>query len=164
MLRRELANSFSTDNTLIVKFVRTICKDRILVLLRGVMLVNKTKVIKKEIKESVGSLNQLSLRARVSAPSTLKELASGDKEIGFGLAISHVDRDGLDTLDIATWSAKSRKRALALKADQWIEINGAIHRRFWQSPTGVASRWQVEALEIFDFSSGLRPERFIRYS
>ena len=102
MLRRELANSFSTDNTLIVKFVRTICKDRILVLLRGVMLVNKTKVIKKEIKESVGSLNQLSLRARVSAPSTLKELASGDKEIGFGLAISHVDRDGLDTLDIAT--------------------------------------------------------------
>jgi single-strand DNA-binding protein len=41
-----------------------------------------------------------------------------------------------------------RKVALTLEGDEWIEVLGSIHRRFWQSPTGVASRWQIEAAEI----------------
>lgn len=94
------------------------------------------------------SLNDLILRGRVSAPATSKELPSGDKVVEFRLIISRVDRAGVDTLDIGAWSAKSRKSALSLKSDEWIEIIGSVHRRFWQAPTGVASRWQVEASEI----------------
>jgi single-strand DNA-binding protein len=41
-----------------------------------------------------------------------------------------------------------RKIALTLEGDEWVEISGSIHRRFWQSPGGVASRWQIEAAEI----------------
>lgn len=113
-----------------------------------------TKVL---IKESVKkdndievdySLNDLLLRGRVSAPAVEKELPSGDKVVEFRLIVSRLERGGVDTLDIAAWSSKMRRSALTLKEGEWIEITGAIHRRFWSGPTGVASRWQVEAAEI----------------
>ena len=94
------------------------------------------------------SLNDLLLRGRVSAPATVKELPSGDKVVEFRLIISRAQREGVDTLDIAAWSAKMRKVALTLEGDEWVEVSGSIHRRFWQSPAGVASRWQIEAAEI----------------
>jgi single-strand DNA-binding protein len=104
---------------------------------------------KKKIAEEIDlSLNDLLLRGRVSAPATVKELPSGDKVVEFRLIITRTDREGVDTLDIAAWSAKSRKTALSLKGDEWVEISGSVHRRFWQAPTGLASRWQVEAVEI----------------
>jgi single-strand DNA-binding protein len=107
-------------------------------------------LVKKVSEEEVidHSLNDLLLRGRVSAEATTKELPSGDKVVEFRLIVSRAEREGVDTLDIAAWSAKSRKTALSLKADQWVEISGSIHRRFWQSPGGLASRWQVEAIEI----------------
>jgi len=94
------------------------------------------------------SLNDLLLRGRVSAPATTRELPSGDKVVEFRLIVSRAEREGVDTLDIAAWSAKMRKIALTLQGDEWIEVSGSIHRRFWQSPAGVASRWQIEAAEI----------------
>jgi single-strand DNA-binding protein len=112
-----------------------------------------TKSANTKSKESVEakidlSLNDLLLRGRVSAPATVKELPSGDKVVEFRLIISRIDRDGVDTLDIAAWSGKTRKTALSLKSDEWIEVSGSVHRRFWQSPAGLASRWQIEASEI----------------
>jgi single-strand DNA-binding protein len=110
------------------------------------------KVSKKsdfqESEEIDLSLNDLLLRGRVSALATTKELPSGDKVVEFRLIVTRESREGVDTLDIAAWSAKSRKTALTLTPDEWVEISGAIHRRFWQSPGGLASRWQVEAIEI----------------
>jgi single-strand DNA-binding protein len=111
----------------------------------------KKKTVKKVVSDDVEidySLNDLLLRGRVSAPATSKELPSGDKVVEFRLIITRSGREGVDTLDIAAWSAKSRKIALTLQGDEWIEVSGSIHRRFWQSPTGVASRWQIEADEI----------------
>jgi len=94
------------------------------------------------------SLNDLMLRGRVSALATSKELPSGDKVVEFRLIVARAERAGVDTLDIGAWSSKSRRFALTLKPDEWIEIQGSVHRRFWQSPGGLASRWQVEASEI----------------
>ena len=94
------------------------------------------------------SLNDVLLRGRVSAVASTKELPSGDKVVEFRLIVTRTEREGVDTLYIAAWSAKMRKLALYLKPDEWIEISGSIHRRFWQSPAGVASRWQIEAVEI----------------
>ena len=94
------------------------------------------------------SLNDLLLRGRVSADAVSKELPSGDTVVEFRLIVSRLEREGVDTLDIAAWSAKMRKLALSLKPDEWIEVSGAVHRRFWQSPSGLASRWQIEAADI----------------
>ena len=110
-------------------------------------MATKSGVVKSKEKVDL-SLNDLLLRGRVSAPANIKELPSGDKVVEFRIIITRTDREGVDTLDIAAWSAKSRRSALSLKAEEWVEISGSIHRRFWQGPTGVASRWQVEAVEI----------------
>lgn len=82
------------------------------------------------------SLNDVLLRGRVSAKAIEKELPSGDKVVEFRLIVTRLEGNGVDTLDIAAWSSKIRRQALALKNDEWVEIAGAIHRRFWKSPTG----------------------------
>lgn len=102
---------------------------------------------KQEVSEDF-SLNDLLLRGRVSAPATSKELPSGDKVVEFRLIVTRSERSGVDTLDISAWSGVSRRIALSLKEGEWIEISGSIHRRFWQSPGGLASRWQVVAEAI----------------
>jgi single-strand DNA-binding protein len=110
----------------------------------------KSKSGKEKIKyeEPDYSLNDVMLRGRVSDVAIEKILPSGDKVVEFRLIVSRIELSGVDTLDIAAWSAKSRRSALSLKPDEWIEISGSIHRRFWKAPTGLASRWQVEAAEI----------------
>jgi single-strand DNA-binding protein len=94
------------------------------------------------------SLNDVLLRGRVSQEAVEKELPSGDKVVEFRLIVARDKQPGVDTLDIASWSSKSRRAALSLAADDWVEISGSIHRRFWSGPAGLASRWQVEAVEI----------------
>ena len=108
------------------------------------------KVTSKKIAEVEEdySLNDVLLRGRVSQEAIEKQLPSGDKEVEFRLIVSRDRQSGVDTLDIAAWSAKSRRSALSLVADEWVEISGSIHRRFWSGPAGLASRWQVEAVEI----------------
>ena len=109
--------------------------------------VKKKKVI-LEVEDEDFSLNDLLLRGRISAAALEKELPSGDKVVEFRLIVSRERRDGVDTLDIGAWSAKSRRIALSLKPDEWVEVSGAIHRRFWSGAAGIGSRWQVEAVEI----------------
>ena len=120
--------------------------------IKSAVKITKKKVSKKaefsESEEIDLSLNDLLLRGRVSAAATTKELPSGDKVVEFRLIVTRENREGVDTLDIAAWSAKSRKTALSLAPDEWVAISGAVHRRFWQSPGGLASRWQVEAIDI----------------
>ena len=111
--------------------------------------MSSTKVAKKiDDTELDYSLNDLLLGGRVSAPAIEKELPSGDKVVEFRLIVSRAERSGVDTLDVAALSSKMRRSALTLKEGEWVEITGAIHRRFWSGPAGVASRWQVEAAEI----------------
>ncbi len=113
----------------------------------GGLIMAKKKIAHDEVEIDY-SLNDLLLRGRVSAPAIEKELPSGDKLVEFRLIVSRDAGAGVDTLDIAAWSAKSRRSALSLKGDEWIEVSGSIHRRFWKGASGLASRWQVEAIEI----------------
>ena len=108
----------------------------------------KKKSVVLEVEEEDFSLNDLLLRGRISAAALEKELPSGDKVVEFRLIVSRERRDGVYTLDIGAWSAKSRRMALSLKPDEWVEVSGAVHRRFWTGAGGLASRWQVEAVEI----------------
>jgi single-strand DNA-binding protein len=94
------------------------------------------------------SMNEVVLRGRVSGDPSEKELPSGDRVVEFRIVIVRRSRAGVDTLDIAAWSSKTRRRALTLKEKEWVEITGSVHRRFWQGAHGLASRWQIEASEI----------------
>ena len=92
--------------------------------------------------------NEVRLVGRSSGPSIEKELPSGDKVVEIRIVVARDNRDGYDTLDVALWSASLRKRALTLKNDEWIEVVGALRRRFWKTGKVVASRWQVEGREL----------------
>jgi single-strand DNA-binding protein len=101
-----------------------------------------------EIKEDIDySLNDVALRGWVTTLATERELPSGDVVVQFRIAITRPE-GGVDTIDLESWSAKSRRTALSLKDGEWIEIQGAIRRRFWKSGQGLASRWQVVTHEI----------------
>jgi single-strand DNA-binding protein len=115
--------------------------------------INNIHKIKKIKDRSSDYHNQVALVGRLSGEPKEKVLPSGSKVVEFRLV---VERDKgfsgskqlVDTIDIAIWSALGRRSALKLDENDWISVNGAIRRRFWQSPTGLASRWQVEASEI----------------
>ena len=108
------------------------------------------KVTKKsnEIEEEIDySLNDVALRGWVTTVATERELPSGDVVVQFRIAITRPE-GGVDTIDLESWSAKTRRSALSLKDGEWVEIQGAIRRRFWKSGQGLASRWQVITNEI----------------
>ncbi len=94
------------------------------------------------------SRNEVLLHGRVSGAAMEKTLPSGDVVCEFRLIVRRSGHSGVDTLDIAVWNARSRRTALCLKSDEWVEITGAVHRRFWQASGGLASRWQVEASTV----------------
>ena len=97
-------------------------------------------------------INQVFLVGRVTSLAVEKLLPSGDKVVEFRVVIGRDKSRGrkkeVDSLDIAAWSSKARKSALSLKIDTWAQVSGSVRRRFWRAPTGLASRWQVEASEV----------------
>ena len=122
-------------------------------------IVNKTIAKKSQALTTKSSVtddflpvNEVRLVGRVTSLAVEKELPSGDKVVEFRVVIGRGKiRNGkkeVDSLDIAAWSAKARKAALAVKIDTWVEVKGSVRRRFWRAPTGLASRWQVEASEV----------------
>ena len=114
--------------------------------------VRRTKTSERVAKEEFSPTNEVRLVGRVTSLAVEKELPSGDKVVEFRVVIGREKlRNGkkeVDSLDIAAWSAKARRAALAVKIDSWVEVKGSVRRRFWRAPTGLASRWQVEASEV----------------
>ena len=113
--------------------------------------------MKKEINKKIVSsdyLNAVSLVGRMSGEPSEKSLPSGDKVVEFRVVIARKEKSSktkkalVDTIDVAAWSSVNRKIALKLNEHSWVAISGSIRRRFWQSPAGLASRWQVEASDI----------------
>jgi single-strand DNA-binding protein len=107
---------------------------------------------KKIDQKLFAPVNEVRLVGRVTSLATAKVLPSGDKVVEFRVVIGREKiRNGkkeVDSLDIAAWSASARRAALAVKIDTWVEVRGSVRRRFWRAPTGLASRWQVEASDV----------------
>jgi single-strand DNA-binding protein len=101
----------------------------------------------KKIKDDL-SVNEIKIIGRFSGPACEKELPSGEKVVELRLIVTRDDREGVDTISVAVWKSMLRRRALSLQNDQWIVVAGVLRRRFWKSPTGLASRYQVEAREL----------------
>lgn len=97
-------------------------------------------------------VNEVHLQGCVSSLPTAKILPSGDEVVEFRIVIDRMQRCGgqkslrreVDSLEIAAWNPRERRAALKLQPGDWIRIEGSVHRRFWSSPKGIASRWQIE--------------------
>ena len=105
----------------------------------------------------VRPVNEVRLVGRVSGDPAHRTLPSQDELVTFRLVVSRPPaprRTGdarspsVDTIDVACWSARTRRRAGSLTPGDVVEVTGALRRRFWRAGAGAVSRCEVEALRI----------------
>ena len=102
--------------------------------------------------------NEVVLAGRVAAAAEERELPSGDRIATLRLVVPRADpprrrrdvgegarRATVDTIDVVCWTAATRRTALRLQADDQVELEGALRRRFFGGPAGRQSRYEVEA-------------------
>ena len=89
--------------------------------------------------------NEIFLRGRLAADPVARILPSGDELWAFRLTVARptAEKVRVDSIDCATM-AKPVRRCLerAAPGDQ-LELTGSLRRRFWRSPAGLGSRYEV---------------------
>jgi single-strand DNA-binding protein len=100
--------------------------------------------------------NEVILWGRLPATAEERVLPSGDsisvlrvvipRRPGTGrTGADRSPRQMVDTIDVVCWSARTRRTAQRLNPGDWIEVEGALRRRFFGGPGGRQSRYEVEA-------------------
>ena len=105
--------------------------------------------------------NEVRLMGRVSGSPVEREMPSGDVVVLFRLVVPRpaarrsasargASRKAVtvDTIDIACWSARSRRAALRLQEGETVEVSGSLHRRFFRAGGGAVSRYEVDAATV----------------
>lgn len=99
--------------------------------------------------------NSVILVGRVSAEPETRILPSDDELVTFRLIVARPPRRGrdagrtsVDVIDIACWSAATRRAARRLEAETVVRVEGALRRRFFRTGGGAASRYEVEAASV----------------
>lgn len=95
------------------------------------------------------TLNSVRLRGRLSGEPEPRTLPSGDEVVSFRVVVDRAPvragaRAGVDTIDCAAFRAPVRRAVLRWTPGQLVEVEGALHRRFYAGPAGRASRYEVE--------------------
>lgn len=100
--------------------------------------------------------NEVVLVGRLAAVAEERELPSGDVVSTWRLVIDRpaaaqsrgVGAGGrpttVDTIGCAGWTRSIRRVAAGWQQGDLVEVEGSLRRRFWRSPAGVASRYEVE--------------------
>ncbi|HEY8651653.1 MAG TPA: single-stranded DNA-binding protein [Dermatophilaceae bacterium] len=97
--------------------------------------------------------NEVVLSGRISGSPEERELPSGDSVVQLRLVVPRTAYRGraggggatVDTIDVSCWTKALQRKAVRLKPGDLVTIRGALRRRFWRSPGGPASRYDVEA-------------------
>ncbi|MBR7742335.1 single-stranded DNA-binding protein [Phycicoccus sp. BSK3Z-2] len=97
-------------------------------------------------------VNEVHLVGRVTAVGEVTELPSGDLVHSLRVTVRRVGRGNgrtvVDAVDVACWSAATRRVAGRLVVQDRVEVTGALRRRFFRTGGGAASRYEVEAHRI----------------
>ena len=100
------------------------------------------------VQAAAEAVNEVRLVGRVSRPPEERRLPSGDAFWTFRVVVpregSGQARAQVDALECAAWSGRARRSVATWRADDVVEVTGAIRRRFFATPTGAASRVEVE--------------------
>jgi single-strand DNA-binding protein len=91
--------------------------------------------------------NEVRLSGRLPAEPLERELPSGDLVWTFRIVVRRPDDVGrarVDTVDCAVYAAGPARSVRSWRADDVVEVEGALRRRFWRSPIGARSRYEVE--------------------
>jgi single-strand DNA-binding protein len=105
---------------------------------------------------SMPGINEVIVGGRISGTPEERELPSGDTVVQLRLVVPRsgprVKAGGggatVDTIDVACWTKALQRTAVRLKSGDLVTVRGALRRRFWRSPAGPASRYEVEATAL----------------
>lgn len=96
--------------------------------------------------------NEVLLSGRLSAAPLERELPSGDVMVQLRVVVPRPraasKRMRVDTIDVACWTARTRRSALRLEAGTHIQVTGALRRRFFRAGAAAVSRYEVEAATV----------------
>lgn len=97
-------------------------------------------------------VNEVRLVGRVPGPAEVTVLPSGDEVVQWRVVVPRTDPRSsgprVDTIDCAAWTSALRTRALRLSEGDHVEVTGPLRRRFWRTPAGAASRYEVEVRTV----------------
>ena len=99
-------------------------------------------------QEQVEEVNLVELTGRMSGDPATREMPSGDELVTLRLVVARSDGGPVDTIDCACWSAASRRAAGRLGDGDRIRVEGSLRRRFFRTPGGAASRYEVEVRRL----------------
>jgi single-strand DNA-binding protein len=91
--------------------------------------------------------NEVRLLGRLSADPEERTLPSGDVLWTFRVIVPRPDRGArtrVDALDCTAWTSRARRSVATWRADDVVEVEGAVRRRFFRAGSGAASRVEVE--------------------
>ncbi len=90
--------------------------------------------------------NRVFLRGRLAAVPVVRQLPSGDELCSFRLTIARPpgSRASVDSIACSTTRSRVRRSLERGEPGDEFEVNGSLHRRFWRSPNGPASRYEVD--------------------
>ena len=94
------------------------------------------------------SVNTVELSGRVSGEPSARSLPSGDELVTLRLVVARPAGGPVDTIDLACWSAASRRSAGRVNDGDHVHATGALRRRFFRTPGGAASRYEVEVTKL----------------
>ncbi len=112
---------------------------------------------KIQAADAVGAIrlgvNEVIVCGRISGSPEERELPNGDTVVQLRLVVPRTDSCAkaggggatVDTIDVACWTKALQRKAVRLKPSDVVTVRGALRRRFWRSPGGPASRYEVEA-------------------
>jgi single-strand DNA-binding protein len=103
----------------------------------------------------IAYVNRVELVGRVSHAGEERVLPSGDRLHAWRLVVPRAGgrsrvggRGQVDVVDVTCWSAATRRVAGRLAEGDVVEVSGALRRRFFRGPTGLGSRYEVEAVTM----------------
>jgi single-strand DNA-binding protein len=103
-------------------------------------------------------INEVRLRGRLASHPEARSLPSGDEVVTLRLVVGRPrgrgSRVSVDTIDCTLWGAGLRRRSDAWMPGDVLVVEGALRRRFWPSPQGARSRYDVEVQRARRISRG----------
>jgi len=99
--------------------------------------------------EDFVGLNTVHLVGHLGQSAQTKEMPSGDEITTFTVVVPRSGkwREGsprVDSLACQTMRAGIRNKVHAWEPGSWVELEGILRRRFWQSGHGIASATEIE--------------------
>ncbi|WP_211239740.1 single-stranded DNA-binding protein [Jiangella gansuensis] len=95
--------------------------------------------------------NEVRLVGRVAAEPAVVLLPSGDELVTARLVVQRPrppaglgSRRSVDTINCTAWTPHQRRQVRVWNPGDTVEVTGALRRRFWRSPAGTQSKFEIE--------------------